>query len=164
MWTLKQTYLCESGETAFCSFSQSHLFRFLKVHFLSFWTCGIPSRTVYVALLLLPFGRCDSFSLVEAEKTHLAQSNMSQCMLYIPFSSQHSSWFLAVLLVFLAEGSMEEKWFLNSRLFWGWRWSLWTEAPFHSFFPHLDFCGLLSKQAVLGLGGLNWIMVAEAKK
>lgn len=104
---------------AFGSLSHSRLFRFLKVHFLSFQTCGIPSRIVYVALLLLPFCRWDSFSLVEAEKTHLAQSNMSQCMLYIPFSSQRSSWFLAGLLVFLAEGSMEEKGFLNSRLLWG---------------------------------------------
>lgn len=40
----------------------------------------------------------DSFSLVEAEKTHLAQSNMSQCILYIPLSSQYSSWFLTAFI------------------------------------------------------------------
>ena len=118
---LEADYLFESENTAFCSGTHSHLFRFLKVHFLSFQTCSIPSRTVYVALLPSPFCRCDSCSLVEAEKTHLAQSNMSQCMLYIPFSSQHSSGFLTVFLVFLTEGSMKEKSSLNSRLFGGWK-------------------------------------------
>lgn len=100
MWTLKQIHFCESGKTSFFSdtLPRPYLFRFLKVHFLFFPTCSIPSQPMYVALLLLPFCSCDSFSLVAAEKTHLTLSNMSQCILYIPLSSQHSSWFLMVFI------------------------------------------------------------------
>lgn len=48
-------------------------------------------HAVLVALPLLPsVDVSDSFSLVEAEKTHPAQSNMSQCILVMPLSSQHS--------------------------------------------------------------------------
>lgn len=98
MWTLKQTYLRESGKTALCS---------LLIYLESWKFISYPSKCVAFlhvqGLLLSSFPLSvdvsDSFSLVEAEKTHLAQSNMSQCMPYIPLSSQHSSLFLTVFLV-----------------------------------------------------------------
>lgn len=59
----------------------------------------------------------DSFSLVEAEKTSPAQSSVSQCILDMPLSSQHSSIFTVLTPSVLSEGSREEKGFLNTGLF-----------------------------------------------
>lgn len=91
---------------------------FLTPIYLDFWKfISYPSnreaflhvQCMLLASFHLSVDVSNSFSLVEAEKTHLAQSNMSQCMLYMPFPSQRSSGFLAVFLLFLTEGSMEEK-------------------------------------------------------
>lgn len=122
MWVFKLTYCFdyESGKSAFCSsiLPCFHLFRFWKMHFYSCIHVGFH-HVQCVALLFLPFRRCKWFFFIsKVEKTHLAQSNMSQYILYIPLSSQYSSWFLTALIPSVSHrGEHEGKWFLNIRLF-----------------------------------------------
>lgn len=101
-------------------------------------------------LLLFPLPSVDvgdSFSLVEAEKTRPAQSSMSQCILDMPLSSQHSPIFTVLTPSVLSEGSREEKGFLNTGLFVeGRRESQQAGASFCSFTFCLALSLELSKQ------------------
>lgn len=75
-------------------------------------------HAVLVALPLLPsVDVSDSFSLVEAEKTHPAQSNMSQCILDMPLSSQCSLTLHSAHSQCALRGEQGGKGFLNTGLF-----------------------------------------------
>lgn len=129
VWTLKQIiYLSQANITFVLVLTPIYL-GFWK--FISYPSerVAFPSRTVYVALLLLPFCRCDSFFISGSrENTFSSKRTWVSSVLHIS-SLTDSSGFLTVLLVFLTEGSMKEKWFLVSRLFGGWKSSLWTASP-----------------------------------
>jgi hypothetical protein len=100
MWTLIQTYCCQLGKTAWDCYGILPTSIYLDFGNFISYSCELVAflHVQCVLLFCCPVDVSDSFSLVEAEKTHLAGSNMSQCILYIPLSSQHSSWFLTVFI------------------------------------------------------------------